>query len=105
MGFPRITLHVLCVVRSWTLDNRRYPGPEMKLADFHSYTVEETNRRKFLAQAYMPRDNYFTRPFRVDQPASEQSSREQAWAKVNPTEWRHTASTEPVYMWRSPLFN
>lgn len=56
------------------------------------FSVEEVNRRKYLAQARLPRYGYVTRPSSVGQPASEESAWVQNWANVTPTEQQHTIS-------------
>ena len=69
-------IHVLCV--GWDLNHQIY-SPCFPLC------TEDVNRRKFLAQARMPRPGYVTVQSSVGQLASDQSSREQAWARVTPT--------------------
>ena len=60
------------------------------------FSVEDVNRRKYLAQARLPRYGYITRPSSVGQPASEESAWVQNWANVTPTDQYTTSPTVPV---------
>lgn len=66
----------------------------------HDLLVGEVNRRKYLAQARLPRRGYVTRPSGVGQSASEKSHWAETWANVTPSEQQHTLQpTAPVRMY------